>query len=216
MPNYASQGSRRGRNLTLLLVIVFHGVLIAGLLVAARWSPRRIAPPPPLEIVFLAREPRPEPPPPPRPATRPANDSKTPTRVPAPPVAESSLTVVPATAAPAPARRVDWDQEAHIVAAERAHQEPPPPIPQFRSEQAPNSVFAPKPAHHRGDEEPVPGGTAVYVSEDCYQIAPTIPVVQDALHNGMALPIYCNSKSKTPRGDLFDQLPAYEKLHPKQ
>ncbi len=216
MPNYASQGSRRGRNLTLLLVIAFHGVLIAGLLVVSRGSPRRIAATPPLEIVFLAREPRREPPPPPRPATRPAHDSKTPTRAPVPPAAESSLTVVPATAAAAPARPVDWDQEAHIVAAERAHQEPPPPIPQFRSEQAPKSVFAPKPAHHRGDEEPLAGGgTAVYVSEDCYQVAPTIPVVQNAINNGMALPIYCNSKSKTPCGDLFDQLPAYEKLQPK-
>jgi len=121
--------------------------------------------------------------------------------------------VVPAAAAP-PGSRVDWDQEVQIVAAERAHQEPPPPIPQFKSEQAPKSVFAPPPAHHRGDEEPVPGGTAVYVSEDCYQVAPAIPVVQDALHNGMPLQIYCNSKSKKPRADLFDQLPAYQKLHP--
>jgi len=212
LPNHASQGSRRGRNLTLLLVIAFHGVLIAALLVASRWSPRRTAATPPLEIVFLAREPRPPPPPPPRPASRASTELKSPARAPTSPAAESSLIVVPAAAPPG--RSVDWDQEAHIVAAERAHQEPPAPIPQFKSEQAPKSAFPPPPTHHRGDEEPVPGGTAVYVSEDCYQVAPAIPVVQDALHNGMPLQIYCNSQSKKPRGDLFDQLPAYQRLHP--
>jgi hypothetical protein len=28
------------------------------------------------------------------------------------------------------------------------------------------------------------------------------------------LQTYCNRRSNKPRGDLFDQLPAYKKLHP--
>ncbi len=219
MRKFASQGSRRGRYLTLLLVIGFHIALIAGVLLAAKWRPHRTAPMAPLEIVLLPRESVPPPPPVARPKTRHAPlapPAAIVRRLPAPAPAQvdtPSLISVPASAPAAP--RVDWNQEAHIVAAERARQEPPPPIPGLKSASAPNSVFAPPPAHHRGDEVPLAGGgTAVYVSDNCYQISPAIPVVQNGINNGMALPIYCNSKAKTPRGDLFEQLPAYQKLHP--
>jgi hypothetical protein len=32
----------------------------------------------------------------------------------------------------------------------------------------------------------------------------------------MGLQTYCTWRSKAPRGDLFEQLPAYKKLHPEK
>jgi hypothetical protein len=37
-----------------------------------------------------------------------------------------------------------------------------------------------------------------------------------ALANGVGVQTYCKGKSKAPRGDLFDQLPAYKGNHPSQ
>ncbi len=78
---------------------------------------------------------------------------------------------------------------------------------------SPKSVFPAPPSHRAGDEFTTPAGErAVFVSENCYQIASTNAAT--ALANGMVTPTYCLRKSKTPRGDLFDQLPAYRKYHP--
>jgi hypothetical protein len=108
---------------------------------------------------------------------------------------------------------IDWAAEAQSVAAQivansvtadPAHGDEPRP---------PKSIFPGPPAHHAGDEITMPSGErAVFVSDDCYQVAASQPA--NASNTGMVNPTYCTGRSKTPRGDLFDQLPAYQRFHP--
>lgn len=77
----------------------------------------------------------------------------------------------------------------------------------------PKSIFPEPPAHHAGDAFSTSSGErAVFVSDNCYQVAST--KAADAIDNGMGNQTYCIGKSKKARGDLFDQLPAYKKYHP--
>ena len=52
------------------------------------------------------------------------------------------------------------------------------------------------------------------MSHDCYQMSKSITSITNATNTGVNLQTYCTRHSKVPRGDLFDQLPAYKKLHP--
>jgi hypothetical protein len=78
-----------------------------------------------------------------------------------------------------------------------------------------NSPFAAPPPHQRGEQIPTADGRwMVFVSEDCYQLSKEITHITNATNTGKAIQIYCNRKSKEPRGDLFKQLSAYKKRHP--
>ena len=54
----------------------------------------------------------------------------------------------------------------------------------------------------------------VFVSENCYQFSKEVGYIENKTNMGKKIQIYCNRRSKTPRGDLFEQLPAYKRLHP--
>jgi hypothetical protein len=109
---------------------------------------------------------------------------------------------------------IDWAREAQSVAATMASKQAPADRNGAGEElRAPKSMFPEPPAHHAGDEITMPSGErAVFINDSCYQIASSQPA--NASNNGMVNPTYCVGKSNTPRGDLFEQLPAYKKHHP--
>jgi hypothetical protein len=77
------------------------------------------------------------------------------------------------------------------------------------------SVFPEPPAHHAGEQHMLDTGEwIVFISDNCYQISSAIPTVPIALGNGIGQSTFCLDNSSTPRGDLFDQLPAYKRYHP--
>jgi hypothetical protein len=108
---------------------------------------------------------------------------------------------------------IDWAGEAQSVAAAIAAKPADPRLKDEAPLLPPKSIFPEAPAHHAGDEfTTVSGERAVFVSDSCYQVSRT--QLPNASNTGMVNPTYCIGKSKTPRGDLFDQLPAYKKYHP--
>ena len=110
---------------------------------------------------------------------------------------------------------IDWADQvrtvADSVAANTDTRESvlaPGPTPQ-------KSIFAEPPAHHAGEQHRLDTGEwIVFISDNCYQISSAIPTVPIALGNGIGPSTFCIDNSNTPRGDLFDQLPAYKRHHP--
>jgi hypothetical protein len=105
---------------------------------------------------------------------------------------------------------IDWAGElAHVArsmpARERAELAP--------ADSKPNSVFL-KPEHHAGEEFMVDGGhRAVWINRSCYQVFDVIVLPGSKL--GASLPsTVCPGLRHEARGDLFKDLPAYQKLHP--
>jgi hypothetical protein len=75
---------------------------------------------------------------------------------------------------------------------------------------ATHNFWLPSPSHHRGEQYTTDTGQlVVWVSDGCYQITrlPT-PNVPDHVMVPMTV---CPPSFNTPRGDLFDQLPEYQK-----
>jgi hypothetical protein len=198
----------RSRYIALLLVSALHLSLVIALIIAAKTRILLTADPNPIELLVLPRTTAREISVPPAPANR--TKKAAPATVPP----SSAITLDPsANAAEHDGPPVDWAQEAQSVAtgiaekglAER-RQDPPTSL---------QSPFAPPPAHHKGEQYATADGQwIVYVSDDCYQVSKSITTITNATNNGMGLQTYCNRHSKTPRGDLFDQLPAYKKYHP--
>jgi len=111
---------------------------------------------------------------------------------------------------------IDWADQAHAVAdtiaantdAREGHLAPDLTTPQ-------KSIFPEAPAHHAGEQHRLDTGEwIVFISDNCYQISSAIPAVPTALDNGIGQSTFCLDNSNTPRGDLFDQLPAYKRYHP--
>jgi hypothetical protein len=200
----------RPRYFVLLVVLALHLAVIVLLVMSSR--ARRIlnASPAPIELLYL----------PPRPhAAQPvgtATTSPTPSRkIKSSPEPVTELTLAPTVAEPRESTEqpIDWATEARTVAAAMAAK--PKVTGRHKREDEPgptNSIFPEPPSHHAGDEFTMPSGErAVFVSDSCYQVASTKP--SNASNNGMVNPTYCVGKSKKPRGDLFDQIPAYKKYH---
>jgi hypothetical protein len=198
----------RSRYIALLIVSALHLGLVIALIIAAKNRILLTSAPNPIELLVLPRNTTPEISVPPAPANR----TKKATPAAAPP---SSAITIDALAAPADnaGPLVDWAQEARKVAAGIAKQGSA----ERRKDSAPSppSPFAPPPIHHKGEQYATGDGQwIVYVSDDCYQVSKSITAITNATNNGMGLQTYCNRRSKVPRGDLFDQLPAYKKYHP--
>jgi hypothetical protein len=108
---------------------------------------------------------------------------------------------------------IDWSQEARNAAASIA--KGAPALDDTNPVLQSNSPFAAPPAHHKGEQIPTADGRwMVYITDDCYQLSKSMTSITNATNNGMGLQTYCNRRSNKPRGDLFEQLPAYKKLHP--
>jgi hypothetical protein len=193
----------------LLFALALHMALLTGLLLAAK---TRILVTPvadPAELLILPRHDAPNLLSPPATPDRPKKVPTTP-RLPPP----DTLTLVkPDSSSEVPGAAIDWSQEAQIAAAGIAKRAPAPTNTNPRPSSS-NSPFAAPPAHHKGEQIPTTDGRwIVYVSEDCYQISKSITSITNATNNGMGLQTYCSRHSNKPRGDLFDQFPAYRKLH---
>ena len=127
------------------------------------------------------------------------------------PTLPSSLTVATPPENANPPQPIDWAQQAQSVATESASRGLTPSV----SDPVGKSPFAPAPAHHAGEEFVTTGGDrAVFINEHCYQVAKTFADAPNGIANGMGTQTYCIQRSNKARGDLFDQLPAYKKLHP--
>jgi len=192
------------------MVFAFHAALVIALIITVKTRVLLTPVANPIELLVLSPKTVPQTAPSPALVSRPKK--VTPSAVPP----SSAITIDP-SAAPVDnvGPLVDWAQEAQNVAAgiakessaERRHDTAPAP--------SPGSPFAPPPSHHKGEQFPTGDGQwIVFVSDDCYQVSKSITSVTNASNNGMGLQTYCNRHSKTPRGDLFEQLPAYKKLHP--
>ena len=198
------------RYIVLLAVSGLHVALVIALIIFARTRMLLSVAPNPIELLVLPPNTAPQVRlPPPAPADRPKKT--TPSAV--PPVA--AITIDP-LAAPADevGPQVDWAQEALSVADGIAKEGSAEPRSESAFAPSAKSPFAPPPAHHKGDQYPTADGWIVYVSDDCYQVSKSITPITNATNNGFGLQTYCTRHSKKPRGDLFDQLPAYKKLHP--
>jgi hypothetical protein len=197
----------RARYAVLVGVCALHLILVIALIIAAKTQLLLTSVSNPIELLILPRHAAPEVSPP----KAPANPSKKA----APPTAPSSsaITLEPPAAADDIASPVDWEHEAQAVAASIAKQG----VPKSRVEfpRSPGSPFALPPLHHKGDQIPNADGTwSVFITNDCYQVSKSITYIENATNTGKALQTYCNRRSKKPRGDLFESLPAYKKLHP--
>jgi hypothetical protein len=111
-----------------------------------------------------------------------------------------------------PGQAIDWAQAALDAAArfaERGNNEP------TAAEPTAISPFPRAAPHHKGEQIPTAEGRSmVFVSEDCYQFSKEITYIENKTNTGKKIQTYCNRRSKTPRGDLFEQLAAYKRLHP--
>jgi hypothetical protein len=205
-----SQKWGRSRYFALLIVFALHVALVIALIVAVKTRGLLTPAPNPIELLLLSPNTVPQTAPPSALVSRPKNVKSS-------AVPPSSAITIDPSAAPVNnvGPLVDWAQEAQDVAAgiakkssaESRHDTAPAPTPR--------SPYTPPPVHHKGEQYPTGDGQwIVFVSDDCYQVSKSITSVTNATNNGMGLQTYCNRRSKTPRGDLFEQLPAYKKLHP--
>jgi len=206
----ASSARDRSRCVAILAVIALHLAVIAALVLASRFGEVLRSSTVPLEIMFL--------PPKVIPSARVLPTSEralrdiSPALSPSPPALEPAP---PGATLSQSDASIDWTQEAEHVAAVRAEKESRDGSTGSVVASGSKSPFAPPPAHRAGDEFTAASGErAVYVSETCYQVATPFTKSPNGIDNGMGTQTYCNGPSHTARGDLFDQLPAYKKLHP--
>jgi hypothetical protein len=201
----------RSRYFALLIVSALHLTLVIALLIAAKTRVLLISDPNPIELLVLPPNTAPQTPVPP-PAISNRSKQTTPPAVPP----SSAITIYPQAAVGENAgAAVDWVQEAQIVAADMAKKSPAERRQESALSASAQSPFALPPAHHKGEQYPTGDGQwIVYVSDDCYQVSKSITSITNATNNGMGLQTYCTRHSKVPRGDLFNQLPAYKTHHP--
>lgn len=133
---------------------------------------------------------------------------------PSPMTPSDAIAEIPAADGNDPREAIDWAQAAHDAAArfaERGNSEP------SAAEPTAISPFRQAAPHHKGEQIPTAEGRSmVFVSENCYQFSKEITYIENKSNTGQKIQTYCNRRSKTPRGDLFEQLPAYKRLHPDQ
>jgi hypothetical protein len=206
-----SESWKRARYLTLIVVIALHAALIVMLVKFNQVRNASTLTSTPLQLRFL--------PPERAPLTPPGLPSKgsfksfdvVPPTLP-------TLTAVPMESSEVDSTKsIDWAAEAKIVAAASAAGASHRPFGTHVPSEAAASAAAgasSTPAHKAGDQDRTDTGDwVVFVSNNCYQISKALSGILRAL----PLQTYCLRKGKeAPRGDLFQQLPAYKKYHPDQ
>jgi hypothetical protein len=205
-----SSRSELRRYLIFVSVLAFHLALVVALTKFSRTLP--LSTPTALELILVATATTPRTRPPPVPP----NSFRVETEI--APTTPSAITIPqPATPTENAESPIDWAGEAQRGAATAVTRSP-----EIRSfdhrfpsepERSPRSIFDESPEHQAGEQFRTDDGRwVVYVSDDCYQISDPLAST-NALANGLGLQTYCKGKSSTPRGDLFDQLPAYKRNH---
>jgi hypothetical protein len=198
---------RPSRYGTLVLVAAFHIVLIA-LLIASSQSLRLPLPAiPSIEVALL----------PPNTAQRIQSDlpkahafDKTQMS----PATDTSIAMVSrlVPALGSSGIPIDWADEARTTAAAMVTQADSRPMALgFDSVPLPKSAFPDSGAHHAGDQHRLDSGEwIVFISDNCYQISRSLPLISNPAIDGMGVQTFCLSQSRTPRGNLLDQLAAYK------
>jgi hypothetical protein len=193
----------------LLGVLALHMAVLTGLLIAAKTRRHATPTSTPIELLVLPQNVAPTAPSSPTSSDRRKKVTAAP--LPAPP--DALTAIAPNSPSDVVGPPVDWSQEAHNVAENIARGAPAPE--ETRPRILSNSPFAAPPPHQKGDQIPTADGRwMVFVSEDCYQLSKEITHITNKTNTGKAIQTYCNRRSKEPRGDLFNQLPAYKKRHP--
>jgi hypothetical protein len=121
-----------------------------------------------------------------------------------------------------PPQAIDWHAEAQSAAAAVTGSKGVPAVPsetqdprKTSSSTGPRAWFPP-PAHHRGEAyKTITGESIVWISDKCYVQSPAAKLgMAQILTRGMLTTTVCPRTSGKARGDLFEALPAYKKLHP--
>jgi hypothetical protein len=199
-------GWRTSKYAVLLAVLALHALLLTALMMW-RGSIRTERPGRPLEIAFLPQRPRQEKIILPRlpAALAPAN----------PKIDEPTLMLLPPRPGEDGFPAINWAAEARRAADSAAKSDTSPPAKTQQSAPAGTADWFPSSKYRAGDEVGLGNGdTAIFINDHCYQVAPMIPAIVDALHNGMGLHTFCKGGAKDPNGDLFKDTQAYKKLHP--
>jgi hypothetical protein len=132
-------------------------------------------------------------------------------------VPRSTAITLPLPEAPGGPATIDWDE-----AARRAVAAPAPTIRPL--DHNPASAAAPQPrspavaVHHAGEEYRGPdGSTQVWVSDRCYVVtSPPLPGTADVIARAVPTRTVCKGDPGWSRGDLFRDLPAYQRYHPSE
>jgi hypothetical protein len=202
----ASQAWGKSRYWAIVVVLAFHLLTIV-IVVSSRSRRVLTSTTSPIEILFLPPETAARIRPPP---ALPNHSKRTEAAISAAP---STPTITLAPLSPSAAYLgppIDWAEEAQTVAAAMAKSDSLQTHQGSDTTPSSQSPFAPPPTHHAGEQFRTDTGEwIVFVTDNCYQVSSPIPPSPNAIDNGMGLQTYCLGKSHTPRGDLFDQLPAY-------
>jgi hypothetical protein len=199
----------RSRYAALLGVLALHVAVLTGLVIAAKTRIQAMPTATPIALLVLPQNAAPTAPPPPTLSDR----RKKVSPIPVPPPPDALTVITPNSTPDIAGPPIDWSQEAHDVAANIARSAPA--LEEARPPILSNSPFAEPPADHRGEQIPTADGRwMAFVSEDCYQLSKELTHITNATNTGVAIQTYCNRRSKEPRGNLFNQLPAYKKYHP--
>lgn len=202
-----SQKWGRSRYVALFVVFALHVGLLAVLFILPRTRFLANSAAIPVELLIL---------PPQHTATKPpssaasSRDGRLEIRTPTP-TSSTAITLSPHTDGDNSGVGVDWEQEARNVAKAMADSG------SAKNERPAETIspFTSPPPHHPGEQfAAADGHWIVYISDRCYQVSSAIGDVSNASHNGMGLQTYCTRRPNTPRGDLFNQLPAYKAHHP--
>lgn len=207
--------SRPGRYWALLFVVALHWGLVSILLLASRVRTRsfvttEVAP----TIALLAR------PAASRPPVAPMSQPHLARVAPLAPILPESLSITDLSAEVSDEKQlpVDWQSEAHEAATAIAESLKVPTEVKDRrkTSSAPPGPrpWHPAPAHKAGEEYRTETGEhIVWISDKCY-VKASLPVVPDLIPLHTLSTTVCPRNSGTARGDLFEDLPAYKKLHP--
>jgi hypothetical protein len=106
---------------------------------------------------------------------------------------------------------VDWWNEAERVVKERTHAAPT--LPDSGRIDLHIGSRADAPAHYAGESyQDESGAKIVWVSDKCYiESDPPLPGTPTAFEHARLTRTYCPGNYNAPRGDLFKDLPAYQK-----
>jgi len=193
------------RGAVLAAVIAVHVLLAAILIVALRTSTRPSAADFVTTLIIMSP---PEPPAPPFTPRRPPSFRRSAPVIPAePPAAPPSAITLPNT----PGTSIDWGEEAQRAAAAVAQ---PRTYREFGHTFKGDAVTRRRPAHEAGEQYRLDDGEwVVWVSDRCYIVSGLPPLgLPDVLARSIPTRTVCQDNSPPP-GELFKELPAYQKYH---
>jgi len=113
-------------------------------------------------------------------------------------------------------RAIDWTVEAERAAAALSNAPKPREFGAFPRADSQEMPAHPTPAHHAGEQYRDPyGNTVVWVSDRCYVVSERAALgMPGVLAQSRPTHTVCVDP-RGPEGELFKDLPAYKKYHPR-